>query len=145
MDTYLFKIQRLEINVEINLQCDDYLTNHHNFQLGVDLFFHHHLSLKYFPITNDDEVFSNLHNFSMPRCLKHLGKPLSGSSPDVESNNKRISNASRTRNQSLDYNRKETVTSREPIKILLLGTAESGKTTIIKQMRILHVNGYTDK
>uniref|UniRef100_A0A1B0F9L2 Guanine nucleotide-binding protein G(F) subunit alpha n=1 Tax=Glossina morsitans morsitans TaxID=37546 RepID=A0A1B0F9L2_GLOMM len=32
----------------------------------------------------------------------------------------------------------------EPIKILLLGTAESGKTTIIKQMRILHINGYTN-
>ncbi|XP_073843928.1 G protein alpha subunit f isoform X1 [Musca autumnalis] len=32
----------------------------------------------------------------------------------------------------------------EAVKILLLGTAESGKTTIIKQMRILHINGYTD-
>ncbi|XP_013113950.1 guanine nucleotide-binding protein G(f) subunit alpha [Stomoxys calcitrans] len=33
---------------------------------------------------------------------------------------------------------------REDVKILLLGTAESGKTTIFKQMRILHINGYTD-
>lgn len=31
------------------------------------------------------------------------------------------------------------------IKILLLGTAESGKTTIIKQMKILHIDGFTDR
>ncbi|XP_026847549.1 guanine nucleotide-binding protein G(f) subunit alpha isoform X1 [Drosophila persimilis] len=34
--------------------------------------------------------------------------------------------------------------SDSPVKILLLGTAESGKTTIFKQMRILHINGFTD-
>lgn len=31
------------------------------------------------------------------------------------------------------------------IKILLLGTGESGKTTIIKQMKVLHINGFSEE
>ena len=31
------------------------------------------------------------------------------------------------------------------IKILLLGAGETGKTTIIKQMKILHIQGFTER
>ena len=30
-------------------------------------------------------------------------------------------------------------------RILLLGTGESGKSTVVKQMKIIHMNGFTEK
>ncbi|KPP75246.1 guanine nucleotide-binding protein subunit alpha-14-like, partial [Scleropages formosus] len=35
--------------------------------------------------------------------------------------------------------------SRRELKLLLLGTGESGKSTFIKQMRIIHGSGYTEE
>lgn len=41
--------------------------------------------------------------------------------------------------------RKERISSRKECKILLLGTGESGKSTIIKQMRIIYGKGFDDE
>ena len=41
--------------------------------------------------------------------------------------------------------RKQKREARRELKLLLLGTGESGKSTFIKQMRIIHGDGYSDE
>ena len=46
--------------------------------------------------------------------------------------------------KSLHINRKlqqEAVKAKHIVRILLLGTGESGKSTVVKQMKIIHMNG----
>uniref|UniRef100_A0A3P9N2S8 Guanine nucleotide-binding protein subunit alpha-14-like n=1 Tax=Poecilia reticulata TaxID=8081 RepID=A0A3P9N2S8_POERE len=40
--------------------------------------------------------------------------------------------------------KRDKLTLKRELKLLLLGTGESGKSTFIKQMRIIHGNGYSD-
>ncbi|KAK5244387.1 hypothetical protein LTR40_012309, partial [Exophiala xenobiotica] len=49
------------------------------------------------------------------------------------------------RNARIDRQlRQDRKTETRTVKILLLGAGESGKSTIIKQMRIIHSNGFQD-
>ena len=48
--------------------------------------------------------------------------------------------------KSIDHEiKKDAIRYRDTIKILLLGEGDSGKSTIAKQMRILHSDGYSDQ
>ena len=52
--------------------------------------------------------------------------------------------AIRKRNEEIDKAlRKEKSRLRKQVRILLLGTGESGKSTFLKQMRIVHADGFS--
>ena len=57
---------------------------------------------------------------------------------EIDRENKRINN------EIERQIRKDRLKSRRELKLLILGTGESGKTTFIKQMRIIHGSGYAD-
>eukprot|EP00301_Raphidiophrys_heterophryoidea_P020056 c4844_g1_i1.p1 GENE.c4844_g1_i1~~c4844_g1_i1.p1 ORF type:complete len:349 (+),score=60.89 c4844_g1_i1:267-1313(+) len=48
-------------------------------------------------------------------------------------------------NRINDQMKKEAKTQSETMKILLLGTGESGKSTVFKQLRIIHQSGYSEE
>ena len=51
---------------------------------------------------------------------------------------------SKIRSKTIDKQLKlENIETANKIKLLLLGAGDSGKSTIVKQMRILHENGFT--
>ncbi|KER33874.1 hypothetical protein T265_00318 [Opisthorchis viverrini] len=61
-------------------------------------------------------------------------------SPEEE-NEKKARKVSRSINKRLKQSQKA---DWKCLKLLLLGTGESGKSTILKQMKIIHINGYTE-
>lgn len=58
---------------------------------------------------------------------------------DIDKENRRI-------NQEIERMiRKSELESRRNVKLLILGTGDSGKSTFIKQMRIIHGSGYSSE
>lgn len=58
---------------------------------------------------------------------------------DIEKENRRI-------NDEIERQiRKDCLRQKTELKLLILGTGDSGKSTFIKQMRIIHGTGYTDE
>ncbi|XP_025832705.1 guanine nucleotide-binding protein G(o) subunit alpha-like isoform X1 [Agrilus planipennis] len=54
--------------------------------------------------------------------------------------------AARARNRKIDQELKEDAyRAQRDVKLLLLGAGESGKSTIVKQMKIIHESGFTSE
>ena len=68
-----------------------------------------------------------------------MGVVVSGLNPCVETLAPMVLKASKQRRQSGRRSNKNL----EEVKLLLLGSAECGKSTVLKQMKIIHQNGYS--
>lgn len=75
----------------------------------------------------------------MGNCLKSTGGP--NTEDDKSLNDPK--NKTRNKQINMQIGRSRVARTKE-VKILLLGSGESGKSTILKQMRIIHKNGYTE-
>lgn len=65
-------------------------------------------------------------------------------SSNEESSSKEHEKQSNNATSSLVKSPEMTQTSDKEVKVLLLGSGESGKSTIVKQMKILHKNGFSE-
>ncbi len=55
-----------------------------------------------------------------------------------------MSSANKKRSKNIDEQLKNDMErAKKEVKILLLGAGETGKSTLVKQMKILHQNGFT--
>ena len=71
------------------------------------------------------------------------GTKVTKSTNDISTNGS-SNNINNSRNGSVS-NTAQDSKGRQEVKILLLGSGESGKSTILKQMKILHQNGYSQE
>ena len=68
-----------------------------------------------------------------------MGVVVSGLNPCVENLAPMVLKASKQQRQSGKHSNKNL----EEVKLLLLGSAECGKSTVLKQMKIIHQKGYS--
>lgn len=75
-------------------------------------------------------------------CPK-IGKVHGTDSDEEDKQSSRKAPSERRRSSKISRHSQDSVSRKREIKILLLGTGESGKSTFVKQVKIIHQNGYT--